>query len=151
MNLIQARTTGDLKSCFSRLRELHVLALSYAKGLGGGSFPHSPEGGVASVTKLVESQHGVKPNMFVCPASGREPAEIVNGRFRVDEEHCSYEFVPWKLGLDDPSDAVLLLERERVHHGGRHVVHLDGAVEYLLEPDFQARLEKDRQRFGGSK
>jgi hypothetical protein len=138
--------------CVHKLREIQRLGLIYADRAGTHFYPHSPRGGIASLQVLVDFHEGIRPELFVCRGSREEPAQPgPDGKFTLDDANCSYEMVPWRVSPADPADTILAFDRSTAHHGGegRNVVHLDGSVEWLVEANFQSRLEKDRQRYGG--
>lgn len=149
--LSQSRSTREIypQQCCQKLLKIHRLASIYAGSAGKGFYPHSPEGGIASLQVLLDSSEGLRPELFVCRASGIEPAMAdEKGRFRLDAGHCSYEMVPWKLSLKDPPDAIFAYDR--TPHAGRirNVVFLDGSMEALDEAEFRKRFEADRARLG---
>ena len=60
-------------------------------------------------------------------------------------EEPSFLYVPG-LSLTE-ADAMLVVERGDIHAGGRHVLFLDGRVEWMPEEPFQARWAQQREKF----
>ena len=154
--LMKARGKADIVKCQSNLREIQKLGMMYADTAGHRYYPWSEKGGIASLQVLVDSTEGLKPSMFVCPASRNdEMAEVVDGKFQLDAAHCSYEMVPWRLSPTDDADSLVAFDREARHQSqgrmGRNVVHLDNSVEFMTEDKFEEAYEQDRKHYEGRK
>ncbi|MBI4586132.1 MAG: hypothetical protein HY717_19145 [Planctomycetes bacterium] len=145
--LLRGRVDAYEVQCANNLKELGKLAIIYADASGTRFFPHSPEGGIASLQVMVDFYEGdVKPQLFVCPRSEQDHAEVAGeGKFKLSEDTCSYEMVPLRLSPTD-SGRILIYERFPHHRGKRHVVYTDTAIGLLSESVFQDEMEKARPK-----
>jgi hypothetical protein len=138
--------------CQSHLREINYLGRMYVEMGHHDRYPWSEKGGIESLQVIADENEGLRPDLFICPASPYVPSEPgADGKFRLDAEHSSYEMVPWRLSPGDPEDALVAFDREPWHAGGRDVVFLDNSAEFLTEAEFGKKLEADRKRFAGRK
>jgi hypothetical protein len=146
---------ANVVRCQSNLREIQKLGMLFADTGNNRFYPWSEKGGIASLQVLVDSTEGLRPGMFICPASRQEPLEVEGRKFQLDPEHSSYEMVPWRLSPSDPPDSIVVFDRQPWHHSqgqrGRNMVFIDNSVEFVDEVQFQKAYEKDRKRFAGRK
>jgi prepilin-type processing-associated H-X9-DG protein len=150
--LMRPRGKADVVRCQSNLREIQKLGMMYADTANHRFYPSSPKGGIGALQVIVDEFQGLKPSMFICGEDTRhEPAELIDGKFQLDEKHSSYEMVPWRLSPSDPPDSVVAFDREPWHKGGRNVVFVDNSIEFMMDEDFKRAYEKDRQRYEGRK
>jgi len=87
---------------------------------------------------------GIKRKTFICPAAGSEPSK--------DEFVCDYDSIFDRAGrpvsfqaLDDPSNTMMIWDREAVHGGDapyRHALFADGNLGPVREAEFEAALKK---------
>jgi hypothetical protein len=150
--MMMARGKAEMVKCQSNLREIQNLGLLFADTGNNRFYPWSEKGGIASLQVLVDSTEGLRPGMFICPASrDDEMAERVDGKFQLDVQHCSYDMVPWRLSPSDEADSIFAFDREPWHRGsgrqGRNVVFIDSSVEFMTEDQFEDAYEKDRKRY----
>src|SRR5262245_16144078 len=135
-------------ACRKNLVEIWQLAQVEAKWSSSASYPKTREGGIASLQVLVDSNPGLVPRQFICPASAEIPATPgPNGWYWLDGQHSSYQMVSWRMYPGDPGDAVIAHERSPNHLGKRAVLFNDGSVRLLWESEFQKVLAADQKRF----
>jgi prepilin-type processing-associated H-X9-DG protein len=142
---MSGRSQAQRVQCMNNLRQLFMASMQYSDKSGTRAHPNSPEGSLASLQILADSDpESLPPQLFVCPESTEMPGALVDGKLRLTEETCSYEMVPWKVR--NTAMGILLYDKSPCHAGGRNVVFSDGHVEYLKEADFQERLAQERAR-----
>ncbi len=149
-SLMSARARAEDVSCMSNLREIQKLAMITADMSGSAFYPYSEKGSIDAFMMLVKSHEGLPPGVFRCLAA-RDMYEAANvdadGKFELSEKTCSYELVPWKVGLGGPIDALLAFDRTPCHRGSRNVIFAGGNVEEMDEAEFQKKLVAERERF----
>jgi hypothetical protein len=130
--------------CANNLKQLFTFAMISADKTGRTHFPHDPDGSVATFRALqARVGNQLHPGILVCPAGAEFAAELVaNGRFQIEDHCCSYEFIPARVKITQPG-RMLIYDRGQHHDGGRNVVFTDGAVRFLLEGEFQRRLQAE--------
>ncbi|MFH1730863.1 MAG: hypothetical protein ABIF82_04325 [Planctomycetota bacterium] len=103
------------------------------------------EGRTPASLELLLGQPGITRKTFICPASG---STLEDDRFV-----CDYDSIFDRAGrpvsfqgLDDPSNTMMIWDREPVHGGGgapyRHVLFADGNLRRVREAEFEAALKK---------
>jgi len=144
--LLKGREAAYDVQCMNNLKTLYGYAIPYSDKSGKGAFPYSPEGPLAALQALIDSDPEIGPDAFVCTQGGEAKPRLEDGKVVLTDETCSYELVPWKL-KNTAAEAILFYDKTPCHHGKRNVLFVDGSVQALEENEFQSRLEKDRQRF----
>jgi hypothetical protein len=147
--VVGTRRTNEARvECHSCLHEIYRLGMIHAKGSENGFFPSSSHGGTAALQVLVDENQGLHPELFICLASGMNPAQPSDGgRFQLDDRTCSFETVPWPIPVDSPVKSLLAFDRAPYHSGWRNVVFSDGATEAIEEKRFQQVLALEKQEF----
>src|SRR2546422_7203039 len=139
--LMSARGRADTVKCQSNLREIQKLGMIYADSagtrfypLGKGSNPQAHE----SLNVMLKFNDGLKPAMFICPTWREGEAELIEGKFQLEENTCSYTWPKKRLSPSDSPDtplscdkSVKTSEEPNGHPKGRNVVHLDGPVDFV--------------------
>ncbi len=140
--LMSARGRADQVKCQSNLREIQKLGMMYADSAGTrfyplarGTNPPAHE----SLNILIRNNDGLRPIMFVCPTWREgEAAEVVDGRFTLDEASCSYTWPKRRVSPSDPANTAVSCdkfvwsqEQQSGHQKGRNVVYLDSSVEWV--------------------
>jgi hypothetical protein len=145
--LLKGRSAAFDVQCGNNLKQLYVLAMQYSDKTPGRSFPHSPDGSLASLQLLIDgNEDAITSRLFLCPEGEESEAEDDDGKFELTEDTCSYEIVPSKLKNTTP-DAILIYDKAPHHEGRRSVLFTDSRVELMEEEVFQARLEREQQKF----
>ena len=95
-NLMQSQAEGLKLKCKANLRAIYIAAYSYS--LKSYAFPLAPGTRPAahdSFNLLLRTTHGqgLEPVSFVCPAGEAQPAQVVNGKFVLDDTSNSYAWV----------------------------------------------------------
>jgi prepilin-type N-terminal cleavage/methylation domain-containing protein/prepilin-type processing-associated H-X9-DG protein len=140
--LMSARGKADQVKCQSNLREIQKLGMMYADSagtrfypIGKGTSPAAHE----SLNVLIRGSEGLKPIMFVCPTWREgEPAEVVDSKFQLEENSCSYTWTKKRVSPSDPPDTAVSCDKfvysddnKNGHQKGRNVVFLDSSVEWI--------------------
>ncbi len=140
--IMSARGKADIVKCQSNLREIQKLGMMYADSAGTrfyplakGTNPPAHE----SLNELIKFQDGLKPELFMCPTwRDGDPAEVVDNKFRLDENNCSYTWPKRKVSTSDSPNLALSCDKNiqseenpSGHPKGRNVVHLDSSVEFI--------------------
>jgi len=122
-------------TCIGNLRALSAATFHWTLTHGG----RTP----ASLESLL-GQPGITGKTFICPAVGSEPSK--------DKFVCDYDSIFDRAGrpvsfqgLDDPSDTMMIWDREAVHGGDapyRYVLFADGNLRLVREAEFKAALER---------
>jgi hypothetical protein len=143
--LMRGRGEAYKLQCANNLKQLFLAGIEQADTSGTKTFPFSPEGSLASLQMLVDSDPaGLSPQLFVCPEGHETPAvRGPDGSYMLTEETCSYEIVARRM-RNTVADQILIYDK-RPHHrlgrgSGRSVVFTDGSVRFLLEEEFQQLL-----------
>ena len=139
-----------LVQCQSNLRQIQFRCMLYADASGKRTFPHSEKGPITSLQILVDADHSLAPSLFICPSSVQAAADVADGKFHLDEDHCSYAMAPWKVSNSDPAETMVAFDRTPCHDGGRNVVHLDRSVERLAEAKFQELFSRQASARGAA-
>jgi hypothetical protein len=142
------RTSEARVECHSCLHEIYRLGMIHAQGPGNGFYPYSPQGGASALQVLVDENQGLRPQLFICPASGMNAAlPSDGGRFHLDDRTCSFETVPWRIPVNSAVKSLLAFDRAPHHSGWRNVVFSDGATEAIDEKRFHQVLAVQKQEF----
>ena len=143
--LVSGRGQAYSMQCANNLKQLFTPAMMYTDKSGTRAFPYSPDGSLASLQLLIDSDpEAFSPKLFVCPESGRSPPEVRDGRIVLTEETCSYDMVPWKV-KNTAVNAILIYDKTPCHRGGRNVLYADGSVRWMAESEFQELLPSQRK------
>jgi hypothetical protein len=129
--------------CAKNLKSLYVHLLSYSDKVGNASFPHSPEGSLATLQLVVDSEPQAR-DYLGCPAAAG--ARSLPAGQMLEDSMVGYEVVSWRV-RNTAVDAVLAFDKTPCHRGGRHVLFTDSRVQWLEESAFLELLAKNRERF----
>ncbi len=139
--LMSARGKADIVRCKSNLREIQRLGMMYADSAGTRFYPlarGSTPAAHESLNVLIRYSEGLKPALFVCPSWRLGEAEVVDGRFTLEDSTCSYTWPKMRISNSDPADSpissdkyVFSEEDRNGHQRGRNVVFLDNSVEWI--------------------
>lgn len=155
--LMSARGRADLVACQSNLRELQKLGMIYADSSGTrfyplakGSSPQAHE----SLQLIVNQSEGLNPKMFTCATWRDGAAEVVDEKFQLSENTCSYTWPKRRLSPSDKATLPLSCDKyvytddlPNGHKGRRNVVYLGGNVEEISTEVLPAEeLPKDLVR-----
>jgi len=145
--IMKARGRADEVRCQSNLRELQKLGMMYADGAGTRFYPLAKGSNPPahdSLNVLVRFHEGLKPELFICPTWREEAAEVVDGKFTLEETSCAYTWPKRKVSTSDRPDTALSCDKhiqsesegqESGHPNGRNVVYLDSSVKFVLAAD----------------
>jgi len=128
-SFMTARGRAQDVQCMNNLRQLAMAAVMHANDENG-ALPHG-----AGALKLLEEKgflHGA--DVHVCPASGREPAEV-------EAEPC-YLWIAKEVKTTDDASTPLACDAMPWHKGKRNVVFIDGHVEAVDEGEFIEKYAK---------
>ncbi len=142
------RNTADEVACQSNLRELQKLAVIYADTVGKGFLPLA-EGpnpsAYASISLLLKANDGLKPAMFICRTWRGGVAEVVDEKYALSEDTCSYTWISKPVSTKDKPTTPVSCDKfvhsdatPSGHKGGRNVVYLDGSVEFVTTEQIPA-------------
>ncbi len=122
-------------SCIGRLRPIWMSTTHWITTHNGQTPPS---------LKALLGRHRIKPSTFICPASDSEPDddEFVSDYDSIFD-HVGHA-ISYK-GIDDPSNTLMIWEREANHDDGepyRYVIFASGTLRRVREKEFQAALKK---------
>jgi prepilin-type N-terminal cleavage/methylation domain-containing protein len=139
--IMKARGQADKAKCQSNLRELQKLGMIYADSagtrfypMGKGTNPQAHQ----SLNEIVKTTQGLKPDLFVCPSWREGTAEVVDEKFELEENTCSYAWPKHKVSPSDPPNTAVSCDKfvfdneaKNGHADGRNVVYLDSSVDWV--------------------
>ena len=105
---------------------------------------HAHNGQTPPSLKALLGRRGIKPETFICPASDSDPDD--------DEFISDYDSIFDRVGhpisyksIDDPSNTLMIWEREANHDDGepyRYVLFASGTLRRVREAEFQAAFQR---------
>ncbi len=116
--IVRARRQAQSSSSRNNLHQIGLGLAMYAAENNGNLPPN--------LQVLVEDGYVVSPNVFIDPADGDPQVRGTKGY------KYSYDFVG-PLPADMPSSFIVAYSRQGVQPGGRNVLYVDGAVQFLSE------------------
>ncbi len=138
--LLRGRHEAVKVECTNNLKNIYAASARYADD--NRFFPHSEDGSIAALNRLLASRSGadLDPGLFTCPGGNQLEGFLSNdGTLVLDEDTCSYEFTDKRR---KPTErGILLYDRESHHHNGvRMVLFTDGRIVEMDEAEFQAAI-----------
>ena len=146
--LLKGRGEAYKVQCANNLKQIYSLATAYSGKRGMNAFPIGDGKEPAahdSLNKMLASEEGLSPKLFVCPEGEAKPATAEDGKFVLDAESLSYAWVKSRMkntasgralssdkymdGFEDGSDP------HDGHKQGLNVLQTDGSVNFVLDDD----------------